>query len=119
MASGSFYVDPIPDAIYTLTCDCVCYPIALAADTDFEALPYLWPDAVPFYAAYYALLSAQTSARMQDGERYFQYYQQFAQRARTAATPDVLRYEYEQVPDPTALNQMALPKQAQGGGGGG
>jgi len=110
MLSGSFYIDPIPDAIYALTCDCVCYPNALATDTDIEAIPYLWTDAVPFYAAYYALLSAQTSARMQDGERYYQYYTQFVQRARSAATPDVLRYEYEQVPDPTALNQMGLPQ---------
>ena len=119
MGTGSFYLDPIPDIVYSLTCDCVCYPIALAADTDFEAIPYLWTDAVPFYAAYYALLSAQTSARMADGERYFQYYQQFVQRARTAATPDVLKYEYEQVPDPTALNQMGLPHSGGGGGGGG
>ena len=113
MGTGSFYINPIPDMVYTLTCDCVCYPIALVADTDFEAIPYLWTDAVPFYAAYYALLSAQTSARMADGERYYQYYTQFVQRARDASTPDVLRYEYEQVPDPTALNQMGLP---QGGG---
>jgi len=112
LASGSFFIDPIPDQVYTLTCDCVCYPIALAADADFEAIPYLWTDAVPFYAAYYALLSAQTSARMADAERYYQYYQQFVQRARTAATPDVNKYLYEQVPDPTALNQMGL----QGGG---
>ena len=114
MASGSFSIDPIPDGIYNLTCDCVCYPIALAADTDFEAIPYLWTDAVPFYAAYYALLSAQTSARMADAERYYQYYTQFVQRARAAATPAVNSYLYEQVPDPTALAQMGLPS---GGGG--
>lgn len=110
MGTGSFYINPLPDFAYALTCDCVCYPIALAADTDFEVIPYLWTDAVPFYAAYYALLSAQTSARMQDGERYFRYYQQFVQRARDAATPDVERYEYEQVPDPVTLNQMGLPQ---------
>ena len=115
LATGSFFIDPIPDLIYSLTCDCVCYPIALSADTDFEAIPYLWTDAVPFYAAYYALLSAQTSARMADAERYFQYYQQFVQRARNAATPDVLRYDYEQIPDPTALSQMGL-SQPRGGG---
>jgi hypothetical protein len=114
MGGGSFVIDPLPDIAYNLNLDCVCYPIALTADTDFEAIPNLWTDAVPFYAAYYALLSAQTSARMQDAERYFQYYQQFMQRARSAVTPDVLRYEYEQVPDPTALNQMGLP---QGRGG--
>jgi len=116
ISSGSFYIDPIPDAVYTLHCDCVCYPTTLAIDTDFEAIPYLWTDAVPFYAAYYALLSSQTSARMADGERYLQYYQMYVQRARDAATPDVVRYNYEQVPDPTALNQMGLP-QGRGGGG--
>lgn len=110
LSTGNLFIAPIPDVGYTLTCDCACYPIALVGDGDTEAIPYLWTDAVPFYAAYYALLSAQTSARMADGERYFQYYQQFVQRARNAATPDVLRYEYEQVPDPTALNQMALPQ---------
>ena len=114
MGTGSFFIDPIPDGIYTLTCDCVCYPIALAADTDFEAIPYLWTDAVPFYAAYYALLSAQTSARMAEAERYYQYYTQFVQRARVAATPDVNKYLYEQVPDPTALNQMGLPSGGRG-----
>jgi hypothetical protein len=114
MTSGNFWIDPIPDQAYTLYADCVCYPIALAADSDFEAIPYLWTDAVPFYAAYYALLSAQTSARMADAERYYQYYTQFVQRARTAATPDVNSYLYEQVPDPTALAQMGLPS---GGGG--
>lgn len=116
VSSGSFFVDPIPDLAYTLTCDCACYPNALVLDSDPEVIPYLWTQAVPFYAAYYALLSAQTSARMADGERYFQYYQTFVQRARDAATPDVLKYEYEQVPDPTALNQMALPS-GRGGAG--
>ena len=38
----------------------------MATDADPEVLPYFWTDAVPFYAAYYALLSAQTGQRMAD-----------------------------------------------------
>jgi hypothetical protein len=109
MASGNFLIDPIPDYVYGLFCDVVCYPIALAADTDVEAIPYEWTDAVPYYAAYMALLSSQTSARMGDAERYLNYYNMFVQRARNAATPDVNKYLYEQTPDPTALAQMGLP----------
>lgn len=114
LSSGSFFIDPVPDQVYGLICDCACYPGPLNADTDPEPIPYLWTDAVPFYAAYYALLSSQTSARMADAERYYEYYTQFVQRARVASTPDVNRYLYEQVPDPTALNQMALPSGGRG-----
>ena len=51
LASGSIYIDPLPNLVYTLQCDCCCYPQALAADTDVEALPYFWTDAVPYFAA--------------------------------------------------------------------
>jgi hypothetical protein len=97
---GSLYVYPIPDQVYTLYCDCTCYPIQLAADTDVEAIPYLWTDAVPFFAAYYALLSAQTNARMQDAQRYFEMYKMFLQRARDAANPLQLGNLYQQAKDP-------------------
>lgn len=106
ISSGSFYIDPPPDLVYTLNLDCVCYPASLAADTDPEALPYVWTDAVPFFAAYYALLSAQTSARMQEGEKYYGYYKEFIARARTAATPDVNSYLYQQTPDVTLPNKL-------------
>ena len=45
---GSFYIYPVPDTVFTLYCDCVCYPNALTADVDVEAIPYLWTDAVPW-----------------------------------------------------------------------
>ena len=108
LSTGSFYLDPIPDYVYTLYCDCVCYPISLAADTDVEAIPYLWTDAVPFFAAYYALLSAQTGQRMGEAEKYFEYYKTFVDRARKAATPDVNKYLYQQVPDPTMANKIGM-----------
>jgi len=114
LSSGSFYIDPIPDQIYSLSLDCVCYPIGLAVDTDMEAIPYLWTDAVPFFAAYYALLSAQTSERMRAAQQYYGYYKEFVQRARMSATPDVNKYLYQQVPDPTVANKIGM----QAGGAG-
>jgi hypothetical protein len=112
MSSGSFYLDPPPDLVYTLNCDCVCYPLALAADTDVEAIPYLFTDAVPFFAAYFALLSAQMNARMADAERMFNYYQTFMQRARQSSNPSVNRPIYQQADDPTRITKLGLQKAA-------
>lgn len=110
LVSGSFYLDPPPDAVYDLVCDCCCYPQALSIDLDIEAIPYLWTDAVPFFAAYYALLSAQTSSRMADAERLFQHYQTFVDRARKAANSSVTRYIYQQATDPTSINKLGVQK---------
>ncbi len=117
-ASGSFYLDPPPNDTYTVTCDCMCYPIALADDTTVEAIPYLWTDAVPFFAAYYALLSSQTSARQADAERMYGHYQTFVERARKSSNPSTLRWQYSQTTDPTQLNKIGLKPQqlAQAGG---
>lgn len=114
MSSGSFYLDPPPDLPYILNCDCVCYPIVLAADTDVEAIPYIFTDAAPYFAAYLALLSAQTSARQADAERMFGYYTTFVQRARHFSNPSVLRGQYQQSPDPTTANKLGLQKASNG-----
>ena len=105
IASGSFWLDPPPDLNYQLNLDCICYPIALASDSDPEAIPYEWTDAVPFGAAWMALLSAQTSARMAEAEKYLSYFQAYAQKARQYSNPDVLKYQYMQQPN------IALPGQ--------
>jgi hypothetical protein len=112
MSSGSLYLDPPPDIVYTLNCDCVCYPNALTADSDPEAIPYLFTDAVPFFAAYYALLTAQTNARMADAERMFNYYQTFMQRARQSSNPSVSRTLYQQSTDPAQIAKLGLQKAA-------
>lgn len=112
MSSGSFYLDPPPDAVYTLNCDCVCYPASLALDTDPECIPYLFTEAVPFFAAYLALLSAQTNARMADAERLQGYYQSFIQRARKASNPSVNRGDYQQAQDPTMTAKLGLKQVA-------
>lgn len=102
IASGSLYLDPIPDLPYNLLCDCVCYPIALSNDVDPESIPYLWTDAVAYFAAYLALMSAQTGQRIQQAQGMKQLYTEFVKRARAYATPAVNRAHYEQVNDISA-----------------
>lgn len=99
-AGGSLYLDPPPNLVYTLYLDCVCYPIALTSDSDKEAIPYLFTDAVPFFAAYYAFLSSQGGMRQADAERMYNHYQTFVERASRAVNPSVLRAQYERAKDP-------------------
>ncbi len=116
--SGNFYLDPIPDIAYTLYCDAICYPLDLVDDTSPEAIPYLWTDAVPYFAAYLAYLSAQAPARQNDAARMFEHYQTFVERARQASTPDVNSHIYPQNRDPVQIAKLGLsPKQGQQGGG--
>lgn len=110
--SGSFYVSPLPDAVYTLYLDCVCYPQALVTDATPEAIPYLWTDAVPFFAAWYALLAAQSAARQADADRMFQRYQDFVNRARRFSTPSTLPGLYPQAPNPLLPAQLGLTPKA-------
>lgn len=111
---GSVYIDPPPDMIYTLNFDCVAIPIVLIDDTTTELIPYPWTDAVPYFAAYLALLSAQSPARQADAMRYYQIYETFVERARTYSNPDVVRHQYLQAPDPTLAAKLGLNKQAGG-----
>lgn len=54
--AGSFYIYPPPDQTYPMELDCIGLPIDLADDTAPDAIPAPWTLAVPFYAAYLALL---------------------------------------------------------------
>ena len=98
--SGSFYLNPIPDTVYTLKCDCQCYPVSLTDDNTPEAIPFIFTDCVPFFAAYYALLGSQMQARRADAEAYYGYYLTFLERARKITNPAVLTWQSEQAEDP-------------------
>lgn len=115
---GSFYIDPVPDLVYTLYCDCVIYPAALdnTEESPPESLPYLWTDAVPYYAAYLALMSAQSNARVADAERLFNQYDMFVKRARQFSNPSLLRSQYQQSVDPAQINKLGVRTLPQGGG---
>jgi hypothetical protein len=112
---GSFYISPLPDAVYTLNCNTVCYPQVLALDSDVEALPYFWTDAVPFFAAYFALMSAQTNARMADAAQMYKgHYNEFMDRARKQSNPAVNRWLYSQAGDPAQGPKMGIKGGANG-----
>jgi len=110
--TGSLYLNPIPDDVYTLNLDTVCLPIPLVDDTTVEAIPYPWTDCVPFFAAYYAYMSAQRQA---DADKMFQRYEQFAQRARGMSNPSVLRKNFAQAPDELATNRLGVAPPSGGG----
>lgn len=112
---GSFWLSPIPDDIYTLTCDTVCLPIDLVDDTTVETIPSLWQAAVPFYAAFLALLSAQSAQRQNDAQRMLDRYTFFVDRARQFATPSVNKNLYPQQQDPTTLSKLGLTPKAGAG----
>lgn len=111
--TGSLYIDPVPDGIYTLSLDTVCLPIPLVDDTTVEAIPPLWTDAVPFFAAYYAYMSAQRQA---DGDMMLKRYEDFMGRARRISTPGVLPFTNPQQPSPTQTNMLGM--KSSGGGNG-
>jgi len=104
---GSFWVN-IPDLPYTLFLDTVCLPIPLAAETDPEAVPSLWTDAVPYYAAYLAMLSAHEEG----ADNMLKLYEVFTNRARQFANPSVLPGQYSQAPDPMMAGRLGVTRAA-------
>jgi hypothetical protein len=115
VSSGSLYLDPLPDLVYTLNCDCACYPVALVLDTDKEAIPYLWSDCVPYFAAYLALMGSQTSTRIQQATQLYGLYEQFMQRARDFANPDPNSASFEQAPDLVRAGRLGTGQAPQQG----
>ena len=106
---GSFSISPIPNDVFQLNCNSACYPIPLVDDTTVEALPYFWTDCVPFFAAYFALMSAQTNARMAEAANMYKgHYNEFMDRARKQSNPDVNRWMYRQAGDPAQGPKMGM-----------
>lgn len=58
-AAGSFYMYPPPSQRYQLEWDCFCLPQDLTADESVEAIPDPYTDAVPYFAAYLAMIELQ------------------------------------------------------------
>ncbi len=85
--SGTLYFDPTPNSGFTVALDVVCLPIPLVNDGTPEAIPQLWTDAVPFYAAWLGMLSAQ---RAPDAEMMMARYRELVMRGRQLATPSQL-----------------------------
>ena len=90
--NGSIYLYPIPSVIGQMDWDCYCVPIDLALDTDVEAIPHPFTEAVPYYAAFLAFMSAQN----QDAAMNMRglYKQQMAE-ARGFVSPPIIPDMYE------------------------
>ena len=108
-AAGTVYVSPIPDANYTLSVDASCYPSTLSADTDVEVIPYLWTDAIAYYAAYLSLMAMQTGGNTQESDRMYKRYQEYVARARLSANPSILPSNYSHS-QPMPSNQLGGPQ---------
>lgn len=112
--NGTLYIADTPDDTYAIRADCVCIPIPLTDDATVEAIPAPWTTAIPYYAAYLALLSAQTGARVQDAAKMLQLYQTFMQGARKQSTPDIMPTNFNGVPSPVRANQLGAQSGAAG-----
>jgi len=102
---GSLFVNPAPSGNFVVMCDATWVPIELGSDTDPEAIPYAYTDAVPYMAAYYAFMSAQ---RQSDADKMYSRFLEFKARAQKIAVPNVLMGQYDQM--------QAPPVGPQGGG---
>lgn len=112
-AAGSFYIDPPPDTIYTLNCDCECYPISLVDDTTVEAIPFGFTEAVKYYAARLALLSSQTGERAAMAEQMMQRFTEQLDVARQGSNPSVLTWQSQGATDTVQLAKLASMKGGQ------
>lgn len=77
--NNNVYLRPIPSQAYPMQWDTVCTVIDLVDDSTVEAIPQLFTYAVPYYAAYLALMNGQ---RAQDADAMYKLYDQFSMRAR-------------------------------------
>lgn len=68
------YLRPIPSAAFPMQWDCTCSVVDLTTDSTPEAIPYSYTDAIPYFAAYLALMQSQ---RPQDAQNMLQIYNQF------------------------------------------
>lgn len=112
--SGVIVISPAPDQTYQLTVDAVWLPEALVDDATPETIPLLWSDAVPFLAAWFALLASQTGARSAEADKMLERYGEFMSNARRSATPDILPDIWDQSPSPVRQNQLGLPPRTRG-----
>lgn len=103
-AQGTLFIN-VPDTVYSLQVDTVCLPSPLTSDTDAEAVPALWTDAVPYYACYMAYQQLENKDKV---DEFYERYQLFMARARNAATPDTLPHVWRQGPDLTIPNKLGL-----------
>jgi hypothetical protein len=109
--SGSLFVNKL-DSDYTLNIDAICLPVDLVDDATVEALPALWTDAVPFYAAYYWLLG---DGQLQPATGMLNIFTSLMSTAGATAIPSVLPGSFPGASDPVSQNRLGIHPAAQRG----
>ena len=89
--NGSFYLFPWPAQPLQMDIDVAATVIALVNDSTVEAIPYPFPDAIPYYAAY---LAYEQSSRKEDADRMLKMYQLFIQQGRAVSEAPVFTNIY-------------------------
>lgn len=86
-SNATLWFSPTPNGPVGNFFDVACLPIALVDDGTPEAIPALWTDAVPFYAAWLAFMQMQRQA---EAQLMLSRYKELALAGRQEATPTVL-----------------------------
>ena len=100
------WVAGIPDDAYDLPLDAVGYPAPLSyanGDSDPEALPYPWTDAVPMLAAHLAYISRGDEA---NAAMWWSEYEAFERRAVQGTTPTRFPMNYPGGEGARVVNQQ-------------
>jgi hypothetical protein len=74
-AGGSLFFYPLPSQALQAEYDCQCLPSDLLDDQSVEAIPDPWTDAVPFYAAHFAMAEI---GNLNASRMYLDLYKEFA-----------------------------------------
>ena len=90
--SGSMFIQPVPTQALGMDWDCVCTPIDLALDSDPEAIPYPWTDAVPYFAAYLAFMNAR---RPEEAKNMYGIFNDHMLNARATSEPGFIPSYYD------------------------
>lgn len=93
------------DGQYNLNLDTTCYPLPLTSNSSPDAIPFPWTDAVPYYAAYLALLTAQ---QPEAADAMFKLYELFTERGTRFSTSSVLPEQFSHTPDPFSVNRLGV-----------
>lgn len=91
---NNLFLRPIPAAVYPMQWDCQCSVVDLVDDTTPEAIPYSFTDAIPYFAAYLALMSAQ---RKDDAQNMMTIYERFTKVGRRNVQSTFVPDIYESV----------------------
>lgn len=102
---GTIFIDPLPDIPYVCPIELIAAPIPLVDDTTVEAIPPLWQNAVPFFAAWLAFMNL---LRQADADAMLKNYDTMMNRSRVAATSAVLSQNYSQSPDMVRQNRLGI-----------